>query len=127
MSDDFKRRLPFNLSFKEWMDWLFKLLMFFLLIGMIYLRSIFATGDELGITNSHVKAVEDKTLLLTPRVENLERAVIEDNRVHIDTSEKLNQIKQELSAVRAGQNAIDRNTEQNFDRIFRKLDTISPR
>lgn len=104
-------RRPFGLSVEGLFEWGYRVILFFCVIGLIYLKSIFATHEE-------VAPVIAEVAQLTPKVAAIEAA-------QTQTAQVLSAIQADLSAVRATQKEAAKNTDKNFDRIFNKLDERS--
>ena len=111
MAQEHRSRLPFGLSIEALFEWGYRVILFFCVLGLIYLKSIFATHEEVAPVIADVAQ-------LTPKVAAIETA-------QSQTAQVLSAIQTDLSAVRATQKEAAKNTDKNFDRIFNKLDGLS--
>lgn len=124
MSSETPKRLPFGLTPGETLEWIYRILMLLAFMGLLYMRTLFVSTTDFGVTNDRVKKVEDKLLIEEPRIDNVEKSLqaqAANNSVQVSV---LSDIKQEIASIRATQRSSDENNGKNFDRIFHKLDTL---
>ena len=122
-----EKRLPFGLTPTSLFEWLYRAAALLLLVLVLYLQTIFVTKPQFDGQVARVSEVEKTQNNLGPRIDVVERNQAQAAAVMAATSQALAGVTQELTALRAAQQTIDRNNEKNFDRIFRKLDSLAGR
>lgn len=121
------KKLPFGLTPTTLFEWTYRAAALLLLALVLYLQTIFVTKPQFDGQTAKVNDIDHAQTTVTSRIDVIERNQNQAAAIMAATSQALAGVNQELAALRATQQTIDRNAEKNFDRIFRKLDSLATR
>ena len=121
------KKLPFGLTPTTLFEWTYRAAALLLLALVLYLQTIFVTKPQFDGQTAKVNDIDHAQATVASRIDVIERNQNQAAAIMAATSQALAGVNQELAALRATQQTIDRNAEKNFDRIFRKLDSLATR
>lgn len=121
------KKLPFGLTPTTLFEWTYRAAALLLLALVLYLQTIFVTKPQFDGQTAKVNDIDHAQATVASRIDVIERNQNQTAAIMAATSQALAGVNQELAALRATQQTIDRNAEKNFDRIFRKLDSLAVR
>lgn len=106
--------LPFGLTIQGIWEWVWRIIMLFGFLGLIYFKSLFASTGSVAALDARITPLETNQLLTSQKVAQLE---VEQRM----TSETLAAIRVDLAAIKAGQGEAQRANERSFDQVLRRL------
>lgn len=113
-NNDEVMHLPFGLTKQGIWEWVWRIVMLFGFLGLIYFKSLFASTGSVAALDARITPIETSLMLTSQKV-----AVLEIQQK--DEAAMLAEIRVDLAAIKAGQGEAQRANERSFDQVLRRL------